>query len=216
MDKLLQTVSELLNKNTKLETYSSASQYTTDTSRTVFWNQSAASISPDIYQKLKDAVAKRVCNFYEINKKLPYYDFCIVLLCCIDYSANHETLSQVKSRSFKSAWRSISIIAATADKDLQDWINDRIQDRDAAKYCMAMGMSDQESPTVERRISLGKFNARYDTDSSIVSRACSSKNIKEVGVDSSMTTSVLLNRITSTPEGQLDNLRIIHKEFLLQ
>ena len=214
MDKLFENISELLNKDVKIEIYSSLNQHLVDRPNIVLWDRSTVSISDSIYQKLKDATSKKVCTFYNINKVLPYHDFCIALLCSVGYTLNHNTIPKVQARSFKSAWRLLSILVGIADKELQEWIKDRIQDRDAIKYCLALGLNDQDSPTVSRKMSFSKASTRFTVDDDILSKACSSKNVKEITYNTPGTISTVINKVTTTPEGQLDNLRIIHKELL--
>lgn len=214
MDKLFQLVSEHLSKNARLEVYSSLNQHLIGDEHVVLWDKTAASISTDVHKKLKDILSKKACSWYTLNKKLPYHDFCIALLCSVGYSLNHNTMPQVQPRSFKSAWRMISIMVGTGDKDIQDWIGDRIQDRDATKYLTALGIDTAESPTLERTVSFGRPPTKYTLDEEIISKACSSRNIREITDTVPASMSGIINRVTATPEGQLDNLRIIHDELI--
>ena len=108
----------------------------------------------------------------------------------------------------------MSIFTGIGDKELQNWIKDRIQDRDAIKYCAALGLNDQDSPTVSRKMSFTRQPSRFTIDEDIISKACSSRNIKEITLDNFLDIFPVVNAVTSTPEGQLDNLRIVHKEFI--
>lgn len=214
MDKLLQSILQYLKSGTRIELYSSHNRHLLDDENVILWDTTAASISPEIYQKFKDALHTRACKWYTLNKILPFHDFCIALLCSVGYSLNHNTMSQVQPRTFKSAWRTISVMPATADKDLQDWIRDRIQDRDARKYETAMGIEAPESPVANRRISFGRELTNFNINEDIISKACSSKNIQEITVDNNKSLSAVIKKSTATPECQLDNLRIIHSELI--
>jgi hypothetical protein len=214
MDKLFELVSEHLSKNARLEVYSSLNQHLIDNEHVVLWDKTAASISIEVHKKFKDVLSKKACSWYTLNKKLPYHDFCIALLCSVGYSLNHNTMPQVQPRTFKSAWRQISIMIGTGDQDIQNWIRDRIQDRDATKYLTALGMDIAESPTLERTISFGRQPTRFTLDEELISKACSSRNIREITSTSPVSMSGIVNKVTATPEGQLDNLRIIHSELI--
>lgn len=214
MDKLFELVSEHLSKNVRLEVYSSLNQHLIDNENVVLWDKTAASISIEVHKKFKDVLSKKACSFYTLNKKLPYHDFCIALLCSVGYSLNHNTMPQVKPRTFKSAWRMISIMVGTGDQDIRDWISDRIQDRDATKYLTALGMDAAESPTLERTISFARQPTKFTFDEDIISKACSSRNVTEITSTAPANLSGIINKVTGTPEGQLDNLRIIHGELV--
>lgn len=213
MDKLFQSISHHLDNNVRIEVYSSLNQHLVDANNIVLWDKSAASISPEVYQKLRDVLNKKACNWYSLNKILPYHDFCIALLCSVGYTLNHNTMSKVSYRSFKSAWRAMSIMIGISDKDVQDWLKDRIQDRDATKYLTALGMTDLDSPTTTRRVSFVEQPTKLTLDQDIISKACSSKNIREIVPNGSTYVSTIVSKVVSTPECQLDNLRIIHSEL---
>lgn len=215
MDKLLQSISDHLSKNTRVEIYSSYNQHLVDSDDVVLWDKTAASISPEIYTKFKEAVSKRVCPWYTLNKILPYYDFCIALLCSVGYSLNHNTMPAVNVRTFKSTWRTIPILTAITDKDVQEWIKDRIQDRDSIKYSAALGITEMDSPTIPHRVSLSKGNSKFRIDEDIISKACSSRNVREIKPESDMPVSTVLHKVSGSPECQLDSLRIIHKELTI-
>lgn len=214
MDKLFELISAHLAKDARLEVYSSLNQHLIDDEHVVLWDKTAASISPEVYKKLKDVLSKKVCSWYSLNKKIPYHDFCIALLCSVGYSLNHNTMPLVQPRTFKSAWRMISIMIGTSDKDIQDWIGDRIQDRDATKYLTSLGMDIVESPTFERTAPFSKQHTKFTADEEIISKACSSRNVVEITYDSPVNMSGIVNKVSATPEGQLDNLRIIHNELI--
>lgn len=214
MDKTLQSISDHLSKNTRVEIYSSYNQHLVDNENIVLWDKTAASISPEVYTKFKEAVSKRVCPWYTLNKILPYYDFCIALLCSVGYSLNHNTMPAVNVRTFRSTWRTIPILTAITDKDVQDWIKDRIQDRDSIKYSAALGIAEAESPSIPHRVSLSKGSNKFIIDEDVISKACSSRNVREIQPDGSVPVSTVLHKVTGSPECQLDSLRIIHSELI--
>lgn len=214
MDKLFESISAHLAKDARIEVYSSLNQHLIDDDHVVLWDKTATSINPEVYTKLKDILSKKVCSWYSLNKKIPYHDFCIALLCSVGYSLNHNTMPLVQPRTFKSAWRMISIMIATSDKDIQEWIGDRIQDRDARKYLNTFGMDIVESPTFERTAPFSRQHTKFTADEDIISKACSSRNVVQITYDNPPSMSGIINKVSPTPEGQLDNLRIIHSEFI--
>lgn len=214
MDKLFQSISENLNATSRIEIYSAYNQHLLDNDNIVLWEKTTTSINIDIYDKLKEALNKRICRFYSLTKVLPYHDFCIALLCSVGYTLNHNTMSSVRPRTFRSAWRNMSIMTGIGDKDVQAWIKDRIQGRDATRYIIALNITDVDSPNAPRKVSFDNQSTKFTTDGDIIAKACSSRNIKEITYDSDSHISTIVNKITGTPEGQLDNLRIIHSELV--
>jgi hypothetical protein len=210
MDKLFSKVTTIIRPGTRIEVYSALTQSLVGSTDIVLWDERPLQISESTYTEFKDIIRQKSCKFYALNKILPYHDFCIALLCCIDYSLNHKLTPDINSRTYASAWRTMSVIADTSTDGVKSWIKTYINDRTSIGYTNNLGEVLQRNNTLGIRRLSNEMSEKVIKDDEIISIACSSRDIVEISSDNSLAVSSIYLQSTSTPEGQLDILSTIH------
>lgn len=210
MDKLFSKVTTIIKPGTRIELYSGLTQHLVGSTDVVLWNERPLQISESTYNEFKDIIRQKSCKFYALNKILPYHDFCIALLCCVDYSLNHKLTPHIISRTYASAWRTMSVIADTGTDDVKSWIRLYINDRTSIGYTNSLGEVLQRNNTLGIRRLSNEMSEKVIKDDEIISAACSTRDIIEISSTSSLPVSSIYLQSTSTPEGQLDILSTIH------
>lgn len=210
MDKLFTNIGKILKPNTKIEVHSNLTQHLVGISDIVLWNKDPLTISQDAYAKFKEIIHQRNCKFYTLSTVLPYHDFCISLLCSVEYSLNHKLTPDISARTYASAWRTMGVIADTGPEIVKTWIRKYIGDRSPIGYTNALGEILQTSTVPMQRKLSKEIVGKLTIDDNIISNACLSRKVIEIGNDNALLMSSILSKSTSTPEGQLDSLIVIH------
>lgn len=214
MDNLFSNISKNISSKTKLELYTSLNQHLIGSSDVILWNKDFQVIDQDTYRKFSEAIYRKICTFYKLNAILPFQNFCIALLCSAEYSLNHVTMPLVREKSYLSAWRSMTVIADTGDDDVRNWLKARLNNRSSIGYSTALGINVQNTSNIVRKFSNSRKPTKFMLDEDKLSKACSSKKIKDIFQDTPVVVSSIIRQSTSTPEGQLDNLRLVHRALM--
>lgn len=210
MDKLFTNIAKILKPGTRIEVHSNLTQHLVGAPDIVLWNNDPLTISQEAYIKFKEIIHQRNCKFYALNSILPYHDFCISLLCCVEYSLNHKLTADISVRTYASAWRSMRVIANTGPDVVKTWIRKYIGDRTSIGYTTALGETLQRTTIpMQRRLSR-EMVEKVIADDDIISRACSSRRVIDIRNDDNCFASKIISKSTSTPEGQLDSLIVVH------
>lgn len=215
MESIFTKISKILAPDVRIELYSPLNQHLINSNKVILWNEDIQTIDDDTYEKFRVAIKKgKTCTFYTLNKTLPFQDFCIALLCSVDYSLNHNTVPVVLQKSYMFAWRALVILADISDESVKVWLKKRLNGRSNHGYNNLLGVNTQNVINSNRRFSEGAAMTKFALDEDKISRACISKKLKDVIEDTPVTLSPIVSRVTATPEGQLVSLRIVHETLL--
>ena len=122
MNKLFTNISKLLNSSVRLIEHTELTQNEVGKENIVLWDNRPSLIDNNTYMEFKDAVKKRPSKYYMFNHILSYPDFCISLLCSLEYSLNHKNTVGIPDKTYTAAWRSIKIIADTGTDKVSSWL----------------------------------------------------------------------------------------------
>lgn len=209
MDNLFTKISKLLRPSTRIVLYSSLTQNLIGVEDVILWNETPLSIDTNTYAQFKEALKKRGCRFYELSQVLPYHDFCIALLCCSDYSLNHKVTPSISSRTYTSAWRSMAVIASTND-NISEWLNKFRNERSNSGYTNALNIVLDNAIVAISTPSSNTVSPKLTIDEEIVAEACNSNSIVYIDYVGSNSSILPVHKTSSTPEGQLFDLRVVH------
>lgn len=210
-------ISKLLRPSVRLVEHTILTQNEVGKQDTVLWDKRPCSIDINTYMEFKDAIKKRSSKYYMFNHILSYPDFCIGLLCSLEYSLNHKVTVSIPDRTFTAAWRTIEVIGATGTDKVSSWIRSFIASRSSTGYCNSLGivLDNQITPIllVEDNNEIQKIG-----DSQLVSSIVASDKIVELIRDNNIDNNSTINigkvfQTTLTPEGQLYDLVIAHSMF---
>lgn len=215
LEHLTSKISRLLNEESGIVFHSDQTQNLINSQETILWNSEPTRISESIYNEFKDSLRKSTAKVYNMTNILPYADFCIALLCASGYSLNHTTTQSIQPRVFTSAWRSIHVLSRINDGEMAKWLSTHIGGRTARGYKTAFNL-DMDAGTIPLRTpAFGRSGKKYEIrdiiEETSISAAMSGKvvNIKHYGDDNLPTPKVFYS--TNMPEGQLNDLRIVHE-----
>lgn len=216
MDMIFTKISKFLRPSVRLVEHTILTQNEVGKEDIVLWDKKPCSIDTDTYIEFKDAIKKRSSKYYMFNHILSYPDFCIGLLCSLEYSLNHTTTVSIPDRTYTAAWRAIEVISATGTDRVSSWIRPFIVGRSSTGYCNSLGivLDNQITP-----ISLVEnSNETYKIeDSEVISSITVSDKIVELVSSNNMENSIVnigkVFQTTLTPEGQLYDLIIAHCIF---
>lgn len=218
MDNIFDGVSKLLVPNIKLLEYTELTQNQVGRSDVVLWDKRPLSVSRNIYQEFIEAVKKRQQKYYFRKNILSYHDFCLALICCIQYSLNHTVTLCILDKGYSAAWRTIEVISSTASKDVKEWLNKYIADRSSTGYCNELRVV-QDNATIFMSSSPTTTRSSNNRDVEIISNIDRSTVITEITRMGDYDLTKVHDDIgivfesTCTPEGQLYDLMSAHSLF---
>ena len=207
MDKLYTSISKLLKSSARLVEHTSLTQNEVGRENTVLWDNRPSLIDLDTYTELKDAIKKRSSKYYMYNHVLSYTDFCIGLLCSLEYSLNHNVTVSIPDRTYTAAWRTIGIISETG--------------RSSRGYCNSLGIElDTQIIPISSQISNSEVSTTIESE--LVSSISTSDTVVEISHkfnildNNNETSNNNENKVfdtSFTPEGQLYDLVMVHCIF---
>ena len=140
MDRIFIGTSKILATSIRLVEHTELTQNEVGKQNVVLWNNKPLSIDSATYIQFKDALKKRQSKYYMHNHILSYTDFCISVLCCLDYSLNHKVTTAILDRTFTAVWRAMEVISGTGIDSVSLWIKEHMSGRTAVGYCNALGI----------------------------------------------------------------------------
>jgi len=221
MDKLLTTISKLLGISVRLVEHTALTQNEVGKENVVLWNKEASLLDSTTYTEFKDALRKRQYKHYMHSHILSYPDFCIAILCSLDYSLNHNVTVGIPDRTYTAAWRAMEVISGTSTNRVSLWIKEHIGDRTAVGYCNALGVIlDSTSIAISVAENIGIQNNLEDSE--LISSINTSDKVVRISrydendQDSKDTKDKGMDKIfsnTSTSEGPLYDLHVVHASY---
>lgn len=218
MDRIFTKISKLLSPSVRLIEHTVLTQNEVGKQGIVLWDNRPCSLNSDTYIEFKDAVKKRSSKYYMFNHVLSYPDFCIGLLCSLEYSLNHETTVSIPDRTYTAAWRSIEVIGATGTDKVVSWIRPFITGRSSIGYCNSLGIVlDNQTTPVSFSKNISETNREEDLR--LISSITESDRIVDLATESNIADNSnnvntgKIFRTSLTPEGQLYDLILAHSIF---
>lgn len=219
MEDIFVKLSKVLVPSIRVVEYTELTQYEIGKDNVLLWNRLPLSIENTIYIELKEVLKKRPAKYYNHSSILPYHEFCIAMLCSLNYSLNHKITTDVTERTFTAAWRAIVVIANTGSKKISDWIKQYIQDRTPIGYCNELGISlDNATSLVCTNISNNTI--LNEDDCNIVNSICMYDEVTTISHyrddENYNVSDNNLRRVhstNSTTEGSLFDIELCHAEF---
>jgi len=217
MDKLYTNIASLLSTKARLIEYTELTQNEIGKENVVLWNRKPLSIENVTYNEFKVALKKRPCKYYMYNNKVSYTDFCIALICCIEYSLNSKVTVGIEDKTFTAAWRAIEVMSTTSTDRVCLWIKEHIADRSAIGYCNSLGIT-LDNISLSTNISYNTLSINNITDRELVDNILNTTNtivkIQYYGEDEdNINNNGKVWRTTQSPEAQLYDLQLAHDEF---
>lgn len=218
MDKIYTKISKLLSPSVRLIEHTVLTQNEVGKQNVVLWDNKPCLIDSHTYIEFKDAIKKRSSKYYMFNHVLSYPDFCIGLLCSVEYSLNHKNTISIPDRTYTAAWRTIEIIGDTGTDRVSSWVRPFIAGRSSTGYCNSLGIV-LDNQTILISLTENNNETNKGEASQLISSITPSDKIVELTNESTITdsgTGVSTGRIfqtSLTPEGQLYDLIVAHSIF---
>lgn len=203
------SLSKLISPDYTLVRHSSLTQGLIGSNNVILWNDSVSNIDESIYDKFKDILKKRGSKFYTHNDILPYPDFCIALLSTNSYNLNHISTPLIPARTYTAAWRSLHTISSIAESSVRTWISMHISGRTAVGYSSIHGLQ-MHNTTLSNTLPINvNVPLQLSDDSDVLNEALDSNKILTIPY-SDQDSSIGILHSTSTPECQLNNMKLYH------
>lgn len=216
MDAISTNVQKLLARSIEFKELSELTQNEIGKSHVVLWNKEPLQIDRKVYLEFVESVKKRHHHrFYMFNNILSYPDFCISLICSVQYSLNHTATVSIPQRTYEATWRIIDTISAVGSSEVKGWINKYIDDRSAKGYCVQLGVTSDNAMTF-MPYGNGNSNSGNLRDIEVISSVGLRDKIVKVPVYDENDYSQEYQRFGTvfdssyTPEGQLYDLSNAH------
>lgn len=165
MDRLFTGTSKILDTCVRLVEHTALTQNEVGKEGVVLWTNRPLVLDSITYIEFKEALKKRQSKYYMHNHILSYPDFCISILCCLDYSLNHKVTAAIPSRTFTAAWRSMETIKGTGTDNVTSWIKEHMSGRTAVGYCNTLGVVlDNSTISMSVGDNIGTRNNIRDTE----------------------------------------------------
>lgn len=207
MDNIITQVSKLLSDDYKILIQSKSVTNLTPENKIILWNSEPLKVSPNIYEDFKEAIKKRGSKHYNRLDILEYCDFCVALLCCSNYSLNHNCVPTLQDRTFIAAWRGLTIVSATSNERVSSWINKYMYNRTSEGYQNTFAIA-QYPFTVRNTIFTTSTNLSVkNKDTEIINSIDINEKAINLLDNKSYPEYNLQDKSSFTPEGQLDILR---------
>lgn len=211
LPELFSKISEFITAPTRLIVHSDLTQSMGTDPNTILWRtEPINTLTKELLSEFAIAAYKRKCTFYKVDEdKLLYHEFCIALICASQYGLNHNTMRNIPSRSFLSAWRTITVISQN-NPELKNWLNKYIGGRDNKGYSNNLGvkLNNMAAPTTALRYSTP--SPTLVSHEIILAMACGSRKVVSIGPGAEFDMDIPIAKCTSMNEGQLMNVVMVH------
>lgn len=209
---LFAKISTFVKSNARLVVHSDLTQSMATDPNVVLWNtEPIDDLTKDLLKEFETAAYKKKCKFWSIPiHELRYHEFCIALICANRFSLNHNIVNRITSRSFLSAWRTITVISQI-NKALREWLQKHLGGRTNTEYSNNLGvkLNNMAMPTNMLRCSTP--SPTLVSDDIILTMACDSREVVSIGPGEEFDINMPVAKHTRMNEGQLMNLVMVHE-----